>query len=253
MKPFYRWHPQIALRYLPIVKYIKQLNLKSGPDGPKILEVGSGSLGIGPYLHLPFTGVDIDFKGPKWPQMKQVSAQATKLPFPDKSFDIVISVDVLEHLPLKQRQPALTEAFRVAKQAVILAFPTGKLSHQQDIQLDKLYKQKFNKPFPFLTEHLQYPLPQQQAIIKHIKVTCPNCTICTQGNRNLDLRAWLMKGWITNNKLVDIFFRKVLLVFLPFLKILDKYPPHYRQIIFVNINNLIINNPAKHSARKTAE
>ena len=61
---FNRWHPQLALRYLPIVRYIKN----SGLVNPSILEVGSGSLGIGPYLKKEFTGADIEFSGPKWPQ-----------------------------------------------------------------------------------------------------------------------------------------------------------------------------------------
>lgn len=231
MKLFYRWHPQIALRYLPIVKYIKSLRLKN----PQIIEVGSGSLGIGPYWRLPFTGVDIDFAGPQWPQMKKIKAQATKLPFFDKSFDIVLSVDVLEHLPPNKRLLAVTEAFRVAKTAVILAFPASQLSHQQDIKLDKLYKQKFGKPFSFLTEHLKYPLPSKTIILNQIKTICPSCIITTQPNRNLRLRLCLMKGWITKNKLVDIFFRKILLLFLPILKVIDKQPPHYRQIFFVKI------------------
>ena len=114
---FDRWHPQLALRYLPIVSWVK----KQGLINSKIIEVGSGSLGIGPYLNQTFTGVDIDFSGPRWPKMKQVKGKAEKLPFPDKAFDVAISVDVLEHLPPQNRAPAVSELFRVATKAVIIA------------------------------------------------------------------------------------------------------------------------------------
>ncbi len=41
-----RWHPEVAIRYLPIVKQLKATSLSSG----SMLEVGSGWLGIAPYL-----------------------------------------------------------------------------------------------------------------------------------------------------------------------------------------------------------
>ena len=62
--PLHRWHPTLALRYLPMLKYIN--------NSDTVLEVGSGTLGIGPYLKRNFTGVDIEFSGPKWPKMKRV-------------------------------------------------------------------------------------------------------------------------------------------------------------------------------------
>lgn len=38
---FYRWHPEVALRYLPIVDQIQKLERKLN-----ILDIGSGGLGI---------------------------------------------------------------------------------------------------------------------------------------------------------------------------------------------------------------
>ena len=233
---FNRWHPQLALRYLPIVRYIKN----SGLVNPSILEVGSGSLGIGPYLKKEFTGADIEFSGPKWPQMKQVKASAKTLPFADNIFDIVISVDTLEHIPPPSRQLVVNEIIRTATKQVIIAVPVGKNSQAQDRDLNQEYIRRYGKSFTFLTEHVTYGLPENQAVSGWINAAAKkyhkNIRITQIGNRNLSLRLWLMRGWMTKNQLIDIFFRKILLFFLPILQFLDHRPPYYRQVYFVKIS-----------------
>ena len=76
---FYRWHPEVALRYLPIVKRIKQYKKELKKKELKILEVGSGSLGMAPYLKMPVTGLDVDFSGPKLSLLKPAQGKATKI------------------------------------------------------------------------------------------------------------------------------------------------------------------------------
>ncbi len=233
---FPRWHPQLALRYLPIVQYIK----KSGLVNSSILEVGSGSLGIGPYLNKLFTGVDINFSGPKWPQMQQVKASADKLPFANNQFDIVISVDTLEHIPPKIRMKVVNEIIRTAGNLAIIALPIGKNSQSQDRDLNLEYIHRYGKSFTFLTEHVTYGLPESQEVRTWIKKSAhkhhKKISIAQIGNRNLALRLWLMRGWMTKNKFVDIFFRKILLLFIPVLQLLDSRQPFYRQIFYVKIN-----------------
>jgi ubiquinone/menaquinone biosynthesis C-methylase UbiE len=50
-----------------------------------------------------------------------VQASALDLPFPDDAFDLVMAIEVLEHLPDPER--ALQEIARVAKGAVVLSVP----------------------------------------------------------------------------------------------------------------------------------
>jgi ubiquinone/menaquinone biosynthesis C-methylase UbiE len=42
-------------------------------------------------------------------------ANAKKLPYPDDSFDIVISINTVDHLPLEDCKNAISEINRVAK------------------------------------------------------------------------------------------------------------------------------------------
>src|SRR3989338_1697820 len=58
---FLHQHPETALRYLPIVSVMAKKGLKDS----KLLEVGSGSLGITPYLKRPIDGIDVNFSGPQ--------------------------------------------------------------------------------------------------------------------------------------------------------------------------------------------
>ena len=53
---------------------------------------------------MPVTGVDLEFKPPFHPLLTKVVSRAEKLDFADKSFDVVISSDMLEHLPSSKRE-----------------------------------------------------------------------------------------------------------------------------------------------------
>lgn len=233
---FYRWHPEVALRYLPIVKRIKQDKEEFKTRELKILEVGSGSLGIAPYLKMPVTGLDVDFSGPKFPLLKPAQGKTTKIPFKDKSFDLVLSVDLLEHLPQDKREKAVQEMLRVARKAVIIAAPCGKKALFQDKKLDEEYRQIFDKPFPYLKEHLKHGLPEKEEILELIKKNQkkPQIQVQVMGNENLALRYFLMRGWMTKNIFTDLIFRKAMLFLIPLFRLLNR-PPYYRQIFFVKI------------------
>jgi hypothetical protein len=222
-----RWHPMLAMRYLPVVDKID--------ENESVLEVGSGSLGIGPYLKRPFTGADVDFSGPTWPKMERVKASATELPFRKNEFDVVISMDMLEHLDKGVRGKAISQMMKVANKKLIIGVPIGGLAHQQDIELDRIYEERHGKRHQFLKEQTEYGLPEKKEIVGQIKTAAKDngkkVTIKIEKNMNLIIRKWLMKGWISKNPITNIFFRKVLLLFIPILKKLN-HEPVYR-LIFV--------------------
>lgn len=230
---FYRWHPEVALRYLPLVGEIKKLG-----NEPKILEVGSGGLGITPYLRKEVTGVDLEFSPPSHPLLKKVKASATKLPFKKSSFDVVLSVDTLEHLEGKDRERAISEMIRVARKKILIAVPCGKDSFYEDLLLAEFVQGRKGEALPFLEDHLQYGLPEKEEvnamILEAARQNKKTICIIMKGNENINLHRFLLKGEMTNNFLVDFFFRKVLLFAIPLLRQMNKEPT-YRQLFFVDM------------------
>ncbi len=112
------------VRYLPALDYIKKHKPK------RILEVGSGSKGLGEFYGGEFWGADVNFPEPVVPNMRPVklsenpalpigrserseSQKVRKLPFPDASFDLVVSIDTLEHVPSQMRGKMITELARI--------------------------------------------------------------------------------------------------------------------------------------------
>lgn len=236
------WHPKIALRYLPIVEEINT----TYKEGDSILEIGSGSMGIAPYIDQQVIGVDKSFDGKNHPKLKQVVADATKLDFADRIFDYVVSSDTLEHIPPNLRQKAVNEWMRVTKKELILAFPEGKESEVQDKTLYGEFKKSGLSDYSekFFKEHLAYGLPRVEEVTRWLKEYFEEKgnkgnqeDIVIMNNLNLSLRKFLMHGWMTKNLFIDLFFRKILLFFIPVMRLFNQKPV-YRKIIFVKFKNV---------------
>lgn len=232
----YRWHPILALRYLPIVEALVALD----EENKSILEVGSGGLGIVPYLKRPVVGLDITFDPPIYPLLIPVKGSALAIPFATGSFDTVISTDMLEHLSMTDRKKAISEIMRVAKRYICIGVPCGKAAQALDAQLAELYKSARDKQFNFFAEHAHFGLPEASNIKKLIEDAAStqnkNIQILEKATFNLTLRKFLMRGWISQNKLVDFIFRKGFLLFVPLFR-MGNQSPTYRHLFFVTITS----------------
>lgn len=174
-----------AARYFPILRVIKEHGfLKTGT----LLEIGSGPFGIGTFRKVPFTGCDLSFAHKEqWP-MTQLAASAADLPLPDRSFDIVLASDVLEHIPPSLRVQVINEALRVADKLVIFGFPCGREAHASDRALRDSYI-SIGKPVPeWLEEHMEAEFPEP-ALFSGI----PGWKLSQMSNESLSFHEWMMK------------------------------------------------------------
>src|SRR5688572_19784803 len=100
--------PTYVSRYLIQAAIVESYQQHQGSKKLKVLDVGGAGSIISKFVDVDLTIIDIlpndrNFK-------KYVQASALDMPFKDKSFDIVISCDVLEHIPKEDQTTFLTES-----------------------------------------------------------------------------------------------------------------------------------------------
>ena len=229
------WDVSIALRYLTIVKSIK----KAFPAGINILDVGSGEFGLATYMGggYTITGTDIDFGKKRQKGLRIVKASAENLPFKDRQFDVVISVDMMEHLPQSIRQKAVFEMVRVAKSKVYISFPRGTLSEKIDGLISKYYKFTHKSELGYLNENKKYGLPSESSIESYIyaalKINNKSAIVVKRGNTNVILWFKLLLLGFSEVKILTNFYHKFLLL-LPVLNLMHFWPT-YRVEYTVNM------------------
>lgn len=85
-----------------------------------------------------------------------------RLPFEDGSFEVAVSLDVLEHIPAEGRPLHFSELTRVARRKVILCCPLGTPEHiAAERELAEWYREITGEDHRFLTEHLETGLPSE--------------------------------------------------------------------------------------------
>lgn len=92
-----------------------------------------------------------------------------KLPFPKDSFDIVCSIDVLEHMPKQKRAGFIENLLKIASKKVILSFPLGTKKHKEYEDEIANWLKETNKNVAYLKEHIKYGLPTHEDVSKLTK------------------------------------------------------------------------------------
>lgn len=121
-----------ALRYQPIVELVDRLGART------VVDVGSGPHGLSEYWNGSVIHTDLHFPVAPRDGVLAVASRAEQLPFRDDAFDVAVSVDLFEHLPLEVRPRAVTELLRVSRGPVIVAFPCGDAARRADRVLSRL-------------------------------------------------------------------------------------------------------------------
>jgi SAM-dependent methyltransferase len=94
-------------------------------DGPlRVLDVGDGAGYLSAFdPGVEAVSVDLAPTTDPLPGTVRLAADGTRLPFPDASFDAVVSSDALEHVPPALRDGFLGELARVSRDLVLVAAP----------------------------------------------------------------------------------------------------------------------------------
>jgi SAM-dependent methyltransferase len=146
-----------AARFFPILLQLK----RNVPSGATLLEVGSGSLGLGEFWLGRFVGCDVTFSSRPVKQMSAVRCSGHQLPFEDGSFDAVVVSDVMEHVPPAMRELVVEEVLRVARKVAVFGYPCGPAAFAVDERLYRRYQSRGRRVPGWLEEHMLYPFPDE--------------------------------------------------------------------------------------------
>ncbi|MBI3342486.1 class I SAM-dependent methyltransferase [Candidatus Curtissbacteria bacterium] len=158
-----------------------------------ILDVGGQLNALAQFCDSPNIVV-ANLKGSE--ETSDVTIKGKKLPFPKDKFDVVCSIDVLEHIPKSNRKSFIDDLIRVSKNRVILSFPIGTTEHIN--YENKMHKWLKNKDFniEYLKEHIKLGLPQKSELEKILKGR--NYKIFYSGD--IKINEWLFKLFIFDPK-----------------------------------------------------
>lgn len=124
-----------------------------------ILEVGGAGSPLRQFLpEDTITALDRTATG----ERGDIQGDARAVPFADASFDVVLSTDMLEHIPAADRPRVLDEQARVAREFAIIAAPFHTPATERGEQtLDGLYTALSGHPHHWLAEHRARGLPTE--------------------------------------------------------------------------------------------
>lgn len=178
-----------------------------------MLDIGSG--GRSPLTSLGVHVISLDLYAKKG---VDVVADARWLPFRSLSFECVVSVDCVEHIPKESRTKALLEMIRIAKRKVVIHTPV----HDGKLFLARVYDELF------LYLHRKILNRNELWTIEHLRAKHPSPTdfpslgFTISGVNNV--YVWLFHMILYRVPLVKIF---VWPLYLLFLKYFDSKPPYW--------------------------
>jgi len=150
-------------RLAPVLHLIRETG------GSELLDAGSGSRGVAPWLPgWRVTALDSHFddygaaEGPR----EEAAARAVvgdirDIPFADREFDVVLALDVMEHVDPADRPRALAELARVAGRRLVVACPAG----AEALEADRRLARRLPRPPGWLDEHLANGFPEPAELV----------------------------------------------------------------------------------------
>lgn len=191
-----------------------------------ILDVGGSSASIIHFLKNKqnITVCDIVIEK-KRNELNQIIGSGYNLPFKANSFDNVVCIDTLEHIPNDQRKIFVNELARVAKHKLVIATPHSEAYFFENLVLNM--GKILRKEMKWLNEHKQFGLPEKEEISEHLK----NYRFVVQKNCNIVI--WFLQ-------IITDFFTKPLQLLMSEKLMMHLYGPVSRYINFGKTYRIIL-------------
>ncbi|GGG08239.1 class I SAM-dependent methyltransferase [Paenibacillus aceti] len=146
-------------------------NLRMGNETFHILEVGANEhRNLEKFLPLDnITYLDIQLPEELLNDPKYILGDATKMDFPDNYYDVIVALDVFEHIPEQKRNQFIDELYRVSSQLCVITAPFySSQTVAAESRVNTVYKSLFNKNFIWLEEHMDNGLPNKDILKSYL-------------------------------------------------------------------------------------
>lgn len=161
--------PTYVSRYLILAGLLDSYRHHNGGSKKlKVLEVGGSGSMLDKFVDIDLTIIDTL---PNAENLQNyIQGDALAMPFEDKSFDVVVSCDVLEHIPAASRDIFIKESARVTKDMLVVAAPFNLEGvRDAEISANDFYKQMTGRDHRWLLEHLLDDLPDMRKTISRLE------------------------------------------------------------------------------------
>jgi SAM-dependent methyltransferase len=153
----------------------------------KILDVGGDKNRLAFFSKNPITVLNLNHG--------DVIGSGLSLPFQKNTFDIIVSLDVMEHIPKSGRQEFIEELLRVARTGIIFCAPYGSPAHET-VERDLLATlEKDHIHDRMLAEHVQFGLPTVEEIAHYLPVDSKSNYVFS-GDLRFNLLLFQIDHWM---------------------------------------------------------
>jgi cyclopropane fatty-acyl-phospholipid synthase-like methyltransferase len=126
------WNPDLTPLGETDLKRVEDIYNIVPPDTDSILDVGCGNGIFCNFVKQQrrvsrIVGMDRSKAALKYVMAEKILGSMTEIPYTDKEFDCVTSLEVLEHLPIQTFVAAKGELARVAKKYIIVSVPNNQI------------------------------------------------------------------------------------------------------------------------------
>lgn len=208
--------------------------------GNSVLDIGSGPECLFGQFMPDATMTYIDPLIPDGSGPARITGDIFSHELDNKVFDCVLAVDVLEHVPFEYRTAFLNRASKVAKNTLILGFPTSDSSHsnETDNRINKQYKEVYGQNYSWLEEHFQFGLPSHSNVVHQLEDLGWHCQTIGHGHVNWlsELLGFVICTW--GHPDLDKIVLDTSEQFNLNLYSYDFRVPHYRQFIVASRSEL---------------
>lgn len=132
-----------------------------------------------------------------------VQADASALPFADGTFDVVVALDVFEHMPVHLRPKAAAEMTRVAARLVVIACPLDHpWVHAAEQVANDVWRNYFDEDYPWLEEHKEFGLVSGDEIERALVGS--GCAVLRFGQGDTAIWSGLMSAHFIKEAVAEI-------------------------------------------------